>query len=102
MCASTREARSSRPGFLRHCVWVVSIAGVALALSACGGGGGGDGGGQQQATNRAPTVQAGADQTITMPANSVQLQGSATDDGLPSGSTLAYSWTASGSGVTFG
>jgi CubicO group peptidase (beta-lactamase class C family) len=87
---------------LRHCVWVALTASVALALSACGGGGGGGGGGGQQQTNVAPTVQAGSDQTITLPTNSVQLQGSATDDGLPTGSTLAYTWSASGSGVTFG
>jgi CubicO group peptidase (beta-lactamase class C family) len=83
-------------------VWVAATASIALALSACGGGGGDGGGGGQQQTNVAPTVQAGADQTITLPANSVQLQGSATDDGLPTGSTLAYAWSASGSGVTFG
>jgi CubicO group peptidase (beta-lactamase class C family) len=104
MCASTRKTMSFRPGILRHCVWIVMSAGFALTLSACGGGGGGggDGGGQQQ-TNVAPTVQAGADQTVTLPANSVQLQGSATDDGLPSGASLAYAWTVTqGSGVTLG
>src|SRR5262245_2702751 len=78
MCVSAREAGTSRPGVLRHCVWVGMTASVALALSACGGGGGGGdgGGGQQQQQNVAPTVQAGANQTITLPTNSVQLQGS--------------------------
>ncbi len=40
--------------------------------------------------NQAPTVNAGADQTITLPATA-SLSGSATDDGLPGGS-LTYSW----------
>ena len=100
MCASTRKTMSFRPGILRHCVWIVMSAGFALTLSACGGGGGG-GGGQQQ-NNVAPTAQAGADQTVALPAT-VQLQGSATDDGLPSGSSLSYAWTVTqGSGVTLG
>jgi len=43
-------------------------------------------------------------QTITWPTNSVNLQGSVTDDGLPSGASLTYSWTKlSGPGsVSFG
>jgi hypothetical protein len=40
--------------------------------------------------NQAPAVNAGADQTITLPANSVQLNGSASD---PDGSIASYSWT---------
>ncbi len=53
--------------------------------------------------NRAPTVNAGADQTITLPTNSVNLQGAASDDGLPQGATLSYQWSkVSGPGtVTF-
>ncbi len=53
--------------------------------------------------NAAPVVNAGTDQTITLPA-SATLAGSATDDGLPTGSTLAKSWSAiSGpASVTFG
>ncbi len=43
--------------------------------------------------NRPPVVNAGPSQTITFPINSVALSGSATDDGLPSGSTLSYLWT---------
>jgi hypothetical protein len=54
--------------------------------------------------NRAPTVNAGADQTITLP-SSATLTGTAADDGLPSPpATLTSTWsTVSGPGtVTFG
>jgi hypothetical protein len=53
--------------------------------------------------NQAPTVDAGADQAATLPAG-VTLAGSASDDGLPAGSTLSTTWAkASGPGtVTFG
>jgi PKD repeat protein len=53
-------------------------------------------------TNLAPVVNAGADQTITLP-STASLTGTATDDGLPTGSTLTTSWSkASGPGtVTF-
>jgi hypothetical protein len=52
--------------------------------------------------NLAPVVNAGPNQTIALPA-SASLRGTATDDGLPSGSTVAVSWTkVSGPGtVTF-
>nr|MBA2702657.1 PKD domain-containing protein [Blastocatellia bacterium] len=52
--------------------------------------------------NQAPLVNAGADQTITLPA-AANLQGSVTDDGLPV-NTLSVSWSkVSGPGnVTFG
>ncbi|MEW6127269.1 MAG: PKD domain-containing protein, partial [Acidobacteriota bacterium] len=52
--------------------------------------------------NQPPQVSAGADQTITLPGN-VSLNGTATDDGLPSGSSLTYEWSkVSGAGeVTF-
>jgi hypothetical protein len=52
--------------------------------------------------NTAPVVNAGIDQTITLPASGT-LAGSATDDGLPTGSTLSRSWSkVSGPGtVTF-
>jgi RHS repeat-associated protein len=43
--------------------------------------------------NQAPTVNAGANQTITLPVNLVTLNGTATDDGLPSGAKLAVQWT---------
>ncbi|HEY2169844.1 MAG TPA: Ig-like domain repeat protein, partial [Candidatus Angelobacter sp.] len=43
--------------------------------------------------NKPPVVSAGPDQTIELPTNSVTLSGSASDDGLPAGSSLSYSWT---------
>jgi RHS repeat-associated protein len=54
--------------------------------------------------NVAPTVEAGLDRTITLPIDTVALDGTATDDGLPSGSSLAVTWTkVSGPGaVAFG
>jgi RHS repeat-associated protein len=56
------------------------------------------------ATNQAPVVNAGPNQTITLPAGAT-LSGSATDDGLPNPpALLTYAWTKfSGPGtVTFG
>jgi len=75
-----------------------------LTLAACGGGGGGGGGGNNNpappATNAAPTVNAGADATATLPTATVSLAGSATDDGPAS--SLTYQWTAAGpAAVTF-
>ena len=54
-------------------------------------------------TNLAPVVNAGVDQTITLPINQISLAGTATDDGLPS-ATLTTTWSkVSGPGtVTFG
>ena len=43
-------------------------------------------------TNAAPTVSAGADQAVTLP-NAAALVGTATDDGLPAGSTLTLVWS---------
>jgi RHS repeat-associated protein len=43
--------------------------------------------------NRPPIVDAGGDQSITLPINQVSLNGSATDDGLPQGSVLALQWS---------
>src|SRR5207249_2636603 len=43
-------------------------------------------------SNQPPLVDAGPDQTITLP-SSASLQGTATDDGLPAGSSLSMSWT---------
>jgi Bacterial Ig-like domain len=53
-------------------------------------------------TNQPPTANAGPNKSVTLPA-SVSLAGSATDDGLPSGSTLTTTWSkVSGPGtVTF-
>jgi RHS repeat-associated protein len=49
--------------------------------------------------NQPPVVNAGPDQTITLPLNSVTLNGTATDDGLPIG-VLTTQWsTVSGPGV---
>ena len=55
-------------------------------------------------TNQAPTVSAGTPQTITLPTNSVTLNGTVTDDGLPAPPALIIAWTRdSGPGtVTFG
>src|SRR5262245_54728998 len=50
-------------------------------------------------TNKAPVVNAGPDQAITLPAKAT-LAATATDDGLPNG-VLTYNWTVvSGTGVT--
>ncbi|HEX6622132.1 MAG TPA: VWA domain-containing protein, partial [Pyrinomonadaceae bacterium] len=43
--------------------------------------------------NRPPAVDAGADQAITLPTDTVSLQGAASDDGLPQGSTLSSAWS---------
>src|SRR5207244_1007956 len=52
--------------------------------------------------NKPPTVNAGPDQTITLPTNAT-LNGTVTDDGYPTGSTLTITWSKfSGPGtVTF-
>jgi predicted esterase len=51
-------------------------------------------------SNQAPVVNAGSDQTITLPASSVTLNGSATD---ADGSISKYAWTkVSGGNATFG
>ena len=42
--------------------------------------------------NQPPEVNAGPNQTITLPTNTVTLNGTATDDGLPNG-TLIIDWT---------
>ena len=56
------------------------------------------------AFNDAPTVNAGADRTITLPDNSAELDGTVTDDGRPAPPTLTTRWSQrSGPGtVTFG
>ncbi|QDU89216.1 Beta-L-arabinobiosidase precursor [Pirellulimonas nuda] len=55
--------------------------------------------------NSAPTVDAGADQSIKLPINSVNLTGLASDDGLP-GAGLSTQWSIvsapAGGNVTFG
>src|SRR5207302_8068419 len=48
--------------------------------------------------NQAPNVNAGADQSITLPSNAT-LNGTVTDDGWPRGSSVSVSWSKiSGSG----
>jgi RHS repeat-associated protein len=56
----------------------------------------------QQPANQPPGVNAGADQTVSLP-NAAGLFGIVTDDGLPAGSSVAVSWSkVSGAGnVTF-
>ncbi len=44
-------------------------------------------------TNVAPTVNAGADQAVTLPNAAASLTGNASDDGLPAGSTLTLLWS---------
>ena len=53
--------------------------------------------------NRAPTVNAGSDQTVVLP-DSGNLNGTVSDDGLPAGSVVSTSWSqVSGPGTaTFG
>ena len=54
---------------------------------------------QDPPSNRAPTVNAGTDQMITLPAT-VSLSGAVSDDGLPLGSSLSILWSVvSGPGV---
>ncbi|HEY7412402.1 MAG TPA: FG-GAP-like repeat-containing protein, partial [Vicinamibacteria bacterium] len=43
--------------------------------------------------NQAPTVGAGADRTLTLPANEVALDGSVADDGLPLGAAVSARWS---------
>jgi RHS repeat-associated protein len=54
--------------------------------------------------NLAPTANAGPDGQLTLPENTLTLTGTATDDGLPTGSALTYRWMAVDSPgvVTFG
>lgn len=57
-------------------------------------------GNQPPPTNTAPSVNAGSDQTVTMP-DSASLDGTVSDDGLPSGSSVSTTWSqVSGPGVT--
>jgi RHS repeat-associated protein len=54
--------------------------------------------------NQPPVVSAGPNQTISLPTNSVYLNGSVVDDGLPIGGTLTSTWTelSGPAPVTFG
>ncbi len=44
--------------------------------------------------NQPPTVEAGAQQTISLPDDTADLNGVVNDDGLPPGSNLSINWTA--------
>src|SRR5690606_28392575 len=92
--------RTSHSGNLSRSLLVL----VAMfALAACGGGGGGGGDAPAPANppaspNQAPQVDAGTDQTIQLPTNTVTLRGTATDE---PGSTLVYTWSVTpADGVT--
>ncbi len=52
--------------------------------------------------NVPPTVSAGPDQAITLPANTVALAGAASDDGIPGGLSVAWSTLSGPGSVTFG
>ena len=79
---------------------VLSVSAVFILAACGGGGGGGDDPPAPPAQNAAPTVNAGADATATLPNATVTLAGSATDDGPAS--SLTYQWSASpATGVTF-
>ena len=68
------------------------------------GGGGGGGGGGGAPVNQAPQVNAGADQTLILPTNTVTLSGTVTDDGLPNppgAVTVGWSQISGLAGVTF-
>jgi RHS repeat-associated protein len=43
--------------------------------------------------NQAPVVNAGPNQSIALPTNTVTLQGTVRDDGLPSGATVTQQWS---------
>jgi len=65
-----------------------------MMLAACGGGpdtviNPGD---NPSAANAAPVANAGTAPTPTLPTDTVTFSGTATDDGLPTGSTLSYTW----------
>ena len=51
--------------------------------------------------NLAPTVEAGANQTVTLPANITSLSGTVTDDGPPSSVTTTWSKVSGAGTVTF-
>ena len=55
--------------------------------------------------NASPSVEAGGNQIITLPTNSVNLNSTVTDDGLPTPPNLTTEWTVisgNGAGVVFG
>ncbi|MEP3655462.1 MAG: peroxidase family protein [Litorimonas sp.] len=79
-------------------ILITSVSGLALCLTACGDDNNSTGGVVDAATNVAPVVSAGADQSV-QEREQVQLSGSATD---ADGDTLTFSWSqVSGSMVDF-
>lgn len=101
----TQRPANHRAGLIRPFSIAVTCVHAVLLLAACGGGGGGNSDPPPaplpQVTNVAPTANAGTDATIELPAGTVALQGSATDDGQPT-ANLTYAWTVTGgTGVTF-
>ena len=73
-----------------------------LVLSACSSGGS-DTPAAPPPVNVAPVVNAGVDATIRLPADSVALDGTVSNDGLPSGAAVSTVWTVSSgpAGATF-
>jgi CubicO group peptidase (beta-lactamase class C family) len=73
---------------------------LSLMLVACGGGGGGNSDPPATQTpppvvtptNVAPVVDAGTTGTVTLPDDTLSWSGKATDDNLPSGAALSYTW----------
>lgn len=75
---------------MRTSLWLIAFTG--LVPLQCGGGGS-----SSPAENQAPQVNAGIDQTITLPEHAT-LAGSLTDDGLPSSpGSVSYYWYYLGS-----
>lgn len=64
-----------------------------LTLAACGGGGSSNTGGGTTPANRAPTANAGMDQSV-VELTTVNLDGSGSSD--PDGNTLSFSWLQTG------
>jgi CubicO group peptidase (beta-lactamase class C family) len=85
-----------------------SVTLASMMLAACGGGGGGGDSTPPPPppppSNVAPTATAPADMAVALPTDSASFTGTATDDSLPSGSSISYTWeyvsgpTASGGG----
>lgn len=96
---------------LRQALRLCAVIGFLAALSACGGGGGGGGstpppsppptgGNPPPPANQEPDAEAGEDQEIEWPDNTITVSGSATDP--DPNTTFTYSWTATpAANVTF-
>lgn len=79
----------------------LTIIACMFVLSACGGGGSKTT--PNPIVNRAPTANAGLDVTIRLPADTVVLDGTVSDDGQPAGAAVSTVWTVSSgpAGPTF-